>query len=87
MIDCDCEDFYLFECMDCHCCTNCNYEYYMVHDQVWLEANPRDKGMLCVGCLEQRLGKLLTKDDFTAAPINEIAKLVGSTRLQARLTD
>ncbi len=61
----------------------------MVHDEVWYSAiTAMDKGhMLCIGCLEQRCGKLLTKDDFTAAPINEIAKLVGSTRLQARLTD
>lgn len=89
MAKCDCGYLKLFGCMDCGLCTNCESEYYMVHDEVWYSAiTAMDKGhMLCIGCLEQRCGKLLTKDDFTAAPINEIAKLVGSTRLQARLTD
>lgn len=85
MIKCDCDDYKLFMCMDCKCCTNCNYEYYMVNDSVWLEANPKDRGMLCIGCLESRRGKLLTNVDFTAAPINAIALLTGSTRLQNRL--
>jgi hypothetical protein len=45
-----------------------------------------DKGhMLCIGCLEQRLGRLLTKDDFTDAPVNSIWMGVGSTRLKNRL--
>jgi hypothetical protein len=71
--------------MDCSMCTNCNFEYYMVHDSVWLEANPKDHGMLCIGCLESRRGKLLTKDDFTDAPVNDLWGEVGSTRLRSRL--
>jgi len=66
-------------------CTNCNYEYYMVHDSIWLEANPKDKGMLCIGCLESRRGKLLTKDDFLDCPLNTINIFSGSTRLKDRL--
>jgi hypothetical protein len=85
MIKCDCDDYKLFECMDCAACTNCNFEYYMVHDTVWLEANPQDRGMLCIGCLESRRGKLLTRDDFTAAPVNDLWGQVGSTRLKNRL--
>ena len=71
MIECDCEAFSLFECIDCAACTNCIYEYYMVTDQVWLEAHPNDNGKLCIGCLEQRLGKKLAADDFTACPLND----------------
>jgi hypothetical protein len=58
----------------------------MVHDEVWETANPKRKGMLCVGCLELRLNRLLTKDDFTDAPVNSIWLQVGSTRLKNRLT-
>lgn len=72
--------------MDCAACTNCDYEYYMVTDEVWLTANPKVRGMLCIGCLEQRLGRELTRKDFTGAPLNTINLLTGSTRLKARLT-
>ena len=86
MAKCGCGYHKMFACMDCGSCTNCMDEYYMVHDSVWLEANPKDHGMLCIGCLESRRGKLLTARDFTAAPINGIASAVGSTRLRNRLT-
>ena len=43
----------------------------MVHDALWLKANPTDSGMLCIGCLEVRLGRTLTSEDFTDAPINQ----------------
>lgn len=85
MLSCDCEDYKAFKCKDCAMCTNCNYEYYMVHDDIWYSANPGGRGMLCIGCLESRRGKLLTKDDFTDAPVNDLWGQVGSTRLRNRL--
>jgi len=85
IFDCNPLDIRVFACIDCAACTNCNGEYYMVHDEVWLEANPKDKGMLCVGCLESRLGRLLTKDDFIDAPVNLLWGNWGSTRLKMRL--
>ena len=46
-------------------------EYYSVHDAIWDAAGmQRDDGMLCVGCLEARLGRQLTHADFDDAPIN-----------------
>ena len=83
--NCDCGDYKMFCCMDCGMCTNCAFEYYMVHDSVWNKVAGR--GMLCIGCLEARCGKLLTKDDFTDAPINTIWGVHGSTRLRSRLTN
>lgn len=59
----------------------------MVHDEVWSSAFKKKRGMLCIGCLESRSGKLLTKDDFTAAPLNLINLVFGSTRLVNRLTN
>lgn len=88
MNECDCSDYKLFMCWDCAACTNCIGEYYMVHDDLW-EAATEDcypDVMLCIGCLEARLGELLTKDDFTAAPLNSMNLIMGSTRLKDRLT-
>jgi hypothetical protein len=47
----------------------------MVHNTIWKEAG-MTKGdepgsqILCIGCLETRLGRTLTPGDFTNAPIN-----------------
>lgn len=59
-----------FRCLDCEVHTGDANEYYMVHDEVWLLANPADDGMLCVSCLEARIGRVLTPSDFTDAPVN-----------------
>jgi len=89
MIECTCEnqeDIEMFECMDCHCCTKCNDEYYMVHDEVWESAVPEGQGMLCIGCLEERLGgRRLTRYDFGPAPVNSMSLVYGSKRLKNRL--
>jgi hypothetical protein len=44
--------------------------YYNLHDEVWLEAHPAGHGKLCLDCVEDRLGRALTPDDFTDGPIN-----------------
>jgi hypothetical protein len=44
-------------------------EYYMVHNDVWRAAGMQ-AGVLCIGCLEGRLGRRLTPQDFTNSPIN-----------------
>jgi len=47
-------------------------EYYMVHDAVWAQAGMAPGGgYLCVGCLEQRLGRRLNPGDFPAVPLND----------------
>lgn len=59
-----------FHCLDCAVNTSEIDEYYMVHDHIWLYANPDDYGMLCISCLEERLGRMLRPSDFTDAPVN-----------------
>jgi hypothetical protein len=41
-------------------------EAYIVHDHVWAKAGmaPGYSGCLCVGCLEQRIGRRLRPEDF-----------------------
>lgn len=63
-------------------------EYYMVHNEVWAAAGmlPRG-GMLCIGCLEARLGRWLTAADFAPVPVNDLRRgWRGSARLLSRLT-
>ena len=51
-------------------------EYYMLQDDVWLQAirgvtgQWTMHGMLCVRCVENGLGRKLTPQDFTDAPLN-----------------
>lgn len=76
----------VWNCLDCT--KSCNQdglnEYYMVQAAVWHAANPKGRGMLCIGCLESRLGRRLTPADFTSAPINSI-KEWHSERLRSRI--
>lgn len=72
-----------FLCRDCNMNTDRKSEYYMVHDRVWRKAGSPD-GMLCIGCLEARIGRFLNKYDFTDAFIN-VALIPRSRRLRARL--
>ena len=73
-----------FDCADCGIDTSAADEYYMLHDRVWRKAAGKDiEAMLCIGCVETRLGRKLTPRDFTKCAVNrDFAK---SARLHARL--
>jgi hypothetical protein len=58
-----------FRCLDCQRYTFDEY-YYMLLDEVWLSANPKRGGMLCIICVERRLGRSLMPEDFKDLPIN-----------------
>lgn len=75
-----------WHCLDCgvSCAEDGVNEYYMVQAAVWREAHPKRRGMLCIGCLETRLGRRLKPEDFTSAPINSI-KEWHSERLRSRI--
>lgn len=70
-----------FLCIDCGCDTRGN-EYYMVKDEIW--PIDGDGGMLCIGCLETKIGRILTKEDFTDCLAN-LDLRPRSKRLQDRL--
>jgi hypothetical protein len=89
---CDGEQCYEFNCWDCTVNTLHTDEYYMVDDELWKTAtiyadNDNYCGtdvMLCIGCLENRIGGKLTADDFTDAPVNN-GMFPQSARLLQRL--
>jgi len=80
----------LLLCSDCE--LNTSMEYYSVKDEIWAAASlpPRSQPQfLCIGCLERRISRRLTRTDFTAARINDLASddwSLRSTRLIDRLS-
>jgi hypothetical protein len=60
-----------FKCLDCSINTREIDEYYMIEEDVWHSIVPGDEGMLCIGCLEKRLDRRLTPDDFLKCILNE----------------
>lgn len=75
-----------FLCEDCRTDTGKIGEFYFVHTTLWLTVMHSIDGMLCVGCLEGRLGRTLTARDFTDASINHSQRGVfQSARLRNRL--
>ena len=77
-----------FFCRDCRYDTYID-EYFMLQDEVWRAAHPKRRGMLCIGCVEARLGRRLCPEDFKVLPINDLADpLLGakSARLLSRMT-
>lgn len=70
------KDFASYNCHDC-----CSvYATYMAREKVWhaaIEHSPDKRAIryLCLHCLERRLGRPLTIDDFTSAPINDGIRL------------
>jgi hypothetical protein len=52
-------------CKECGCLDS----GYMVKSELW-EANFPGRGIVCMDCFEKKLGRSLTIDDLTDAPIN-----------------
>ncbi len=58
------------ECSPEYGCSHAGtWEWYMVLDELWVRIGQPD--VLCIGCLEKRLGRPLTAADFSDLPINE----------------
>ena len=81
-------------CADCGVGTGTIGDWYMVRDEVWKQTwagrrKPWHKvpgqQILCITCLERRLGRVLVRADFTDAPINNPENTLLSDRLRNRL--
>ena len=57
-------------CHDCQAHTGVIGDYYMVTDALWETYGCKD-GMLCISCLEKRIGRELDPEDFTEALVNK----------------
>ena len=71
-----------FDCPDCG--MNTIDEYYFLHDEIWDQATyPDGDRLFCIGCVEARLGRQLTRNDFRSRAIEETGQ---TARLVDRLT-
>lgn len=79
---------------DCNGCGESTIdEYYMLYDDVWRIAAPDEpqdqqyptEYMLCIGCVEKRLRRLLVPSDFPHYPVNSNDNQPRSERLLDRL--
>jgi hypothetical protein len=71
-------------CVDCP--RDTKHEHYFVNNSVWFgEAKMPESGMLCVLCLEGRIGRELQPSDFTTAHINDPRKNMMSDLLRSRI--
>ena len=55
------------KCFDCR--KAIRQEYYVVKDELW-DVAPEQRCQLCVGCLENRLGRELVPEDFLRCAAN-----------------
>ena len=64
-----------FLCMDCGVDTSYGgiNHFYMLQDEIWNRICPGEEkfGMLCLFCVEKRLGRKLVLSDFKNAPGNK----------------
>lgn len=86
----------MYACTDCTLNTDAAGEFaYMLHDRVWRAAvrRARSLGMqastgdlCCIRCLEARLGRELTHEDFNwSVPLNAAADLYRNDRLRTAM--
>jgi hypothetical protein len=74
-----------WRCLDCR--TDTRTEYFMIHDELWIQTGiGHHGGKLCIACLEERIGRRLTSDDFLDVPINWIHYDPFDSERSARLT-
>lgn len=59
------------------------WEDFMVWNELWSQVGAAD-GVLCVGCLERRLGRVLVPDDFTPGLRVNVPSSWDTLRLAAR---
>lgn len=82
------------QCSDCGIGTITAGEWYMVRNEVWEQAwrgrlkpwhRAPGQQILCIACLERRIGRTLVSCDFSDAPVNALVDGNKSQRLRARL--
>lgn len=59
----------------------------MLVDSTWYLIHNSAKGMLCVGCIESRLGRRLVPSDFNDSYLNRSKSFQRSARLLDRMTN
>lgn len=75
-----------FMCLDCPVDTSKTCELYMLIDSTWELTGLGKVGMLCISCLENRIGRKLIATDFNDSYLNDYRTNAKSARLCDRMT-
>ncbi|MGB3545192.1 hypothetical protein [Rubrivirga sp.] len=67
------------------CAASTRTEYYMIEDDLWAAAAPNDERALCLGCVEDAIGRRLTPNDFQDAPVNRWPVMKPDARQRSHL--
>lgn len=73
------KDFMKYHAQLCYDCEEHDIDYYMVKNAIWDEYGVGDY-YLCISCLEKRVGRELTAEDFTDCLANDDCKRVQEIR-------
>jgi hypothetical protein len=62
-----------WHCLDCSKDTDITEGFFMLRDDLWrrLVRRPYRGGMLCLDCVQRRLGRELHHGDFANVPVNQ----------------
>lgn len=74
-----------FLCLDCNVDTARQGELYMLIDETWKLTGLGKIGMLCVGHVEERIGRRLIPSDFNDSYLNKPRTSSISVRLLSRM--
>jgi hypothetical protein len=81
------EEFVKWSCKDCDkLCIIDNKDYYSVKKEVW-EQHGVGKGMLCMDCMEVRLGRKLTEVDIHRCQLTEFDNPYTAAILKQSIND
>lgn len=72
-------------CLDCGIDTSKAHELYMLVDGTWKLTGLGPVGMLCVTCVEVRIGRMLTPSDFNDSYLNDFRTTAKSAKLSDRM--
>lgn len=73
------KDFYKFHTLICEDCEKEDFDYFMVQNEIW-EKFGNGEGLLCMSCLEKRMGRKLKAEDFTDCVLNDESEEVKAIR-------
>ena len=73
------KDFLKFHIPLCEDCESDSFKWFMVQNEIWDKYGVDDR-MLCLECLEKRVGRKMLFEDFTDCPLNNENEYIQSLK-------
>ena len=75
----------MYNCLNCKIDVYKSDGCYMLNDSIWNQIHNSKSGFLCISCVEIKLNRQLTKDDFNNSYVNKRNWGTRSIKLASRL--